>query len=100
MRTPISSLSLEQLKIAISIREEIEKLQTQLNNLDSGSNASHGKTGRRMSAASRARISAGMRAKWAARKGVSPKKRKMSAAGREAIRAAQKARWAKVKAGK
>ncbi len=103
MSTPISNLSLEQLKIAISIREQIEALQTQLDNLASGSASTYrGKTGRHMSPAARARISAGMRAKWAARKGIAPKlkKRKMSAAGRAAIRAAQKLRWAKVKAGK
>ena len=109
MTTHISTLSVAQLKQAISIREQIESLQAQLDSLASGSTGTGRPVGRppgrpggrKMSAAARARISAGMRAKWAARKGdaSAPKKRKMSAAGRAAIRAAQKARWAKVKAG-
>jgi hypothetical protein len=103
--TNIQQLSVAQLRQAIDIREQIEKLEAQLESLTS--EGSPGKRGpgrprgsRKLSVADKARISAGMKAKWAARKGKAPKKRKMSAAGRAAIAAAQKARWAKVKAGK
>jgi hypothetical protein len=63
--------------------------------------------GKKMSAASRARMAAGQRARWAAKKGtgaiepaapvVEAKKEKggMSAAGRARIATAQKLRWAK-----
>ena len=57
---------------------------------------------RHMSAAGRARIAAGQKARWAKIKGKkadAPKKHhKMSAAGRARIAAAAKARWAKAKA--
>lgn len=59
---------------------------------------------RKFSAATKAKMRAAQKARWAKIKGVgastaTPKKRrKMSAAGKAAIRAAQKARWAKVKA--
>ncbi|KAF0181109.1 MAG: hypothetical protein FD161_415 [Limisphaerales bacterium] len=66
-------------------------------------------TGRRtFSAATKAKMAAAQKARWAKRKGGTPApaaapkkaKRKLSAAGRAAIVAAAKARWAKVKAGK
>jgi hypothetical protein len=64
-------------------------------------------TGRKLSAAGRARIAAAQRARWAKLKGKSgikvaaaPKKRTMSVAAPRKIAAAQRARWAKVKAGK
>lgn len=66
-------------------------------------------TGRRtFSAATKAKMAAAQRARWAKLKGgtpapaAAPKKarRKLSAAGRAAIVAAAKARWAKVKAAK
>ena len=69
---------------------------------------------RKFSAATKAKMAAAQKARWAVRKGVvvsaaattSPsapavkKKRKMSAAGKANIRAAVKARWAKVEAAK
>ena len=65
---------------------------------------------RTFSAATKAKMAAAQKARWAKLKGKAAvvaaadpapkKKRKMSAAGRAAIKAAQKARWAKVKAGK
>ena len=63
---------------------------------------------RQFSAATKAKMAAAQKARWAKLKGTSTtttapatkKKRKMSAAGRAAIKAAQKARWAKVKAAK
>jgi len=71
---------------------------------------------RKFSAATKAKMAAAQKARWAKLKGKASvvsatpsanqpsaapkKKRKMSAAGRAAIKAAQKARWAKVKARK
>ena len=60
---------------------------------------------RTMSAATRAKIAAAVKARWARTKGTAStpaKKQKpvISAAGIERIRAAQKARWAKLKAEK
>lgn len=63
---------------------------------------------RTFSAATKAKMAAAQKARWAKVKGgtpapvaaVSKPKRKLSAAGRAAIVAAAKARWAKVKAGK
>lgn len=60
---------------------------------------------RTMSAATRAKIAAAVKARWAQTKGTvsTPAKKQkpgISAAGIERIRAAQKARWAKLKAEK
>ena len=68
---------------------------------------------RKFSAATKAKMAAAQKARWAKLKGKAvvgavvaaadpapKKKRKMSAAGRAAIKAAQQARWAKVKSGK
>jgi hypothetical protein len=61
---------------------------------------------RTLSAASRRKISAAQKARWAKRSGSSgaastaKPKRTMSAAGRRRIAAAQRARWAKVRAAK
>ena len=63
---------------------------------------------RQFSAATKARMAAAQKARWAKLKGTSTtttapapkKKRKLSAVGRAAIKAAQKARWAKLKATK
>lgn len=68
----LSTLTLAQLKKAVSLREKIELLQSELNSL-------LGQGGGRPSA-------------------PKPKRRKMSAAGRAAMAKAAKARWAKVKA--
>jgi hypothetical protein len=66
-------------------------------------------TGRKMSAAGRARIVAAQKARWtkvrrnggqSAKVVAMPKKRTMSAAARRKIAAAQRARWARVKAEK
>ena len=59
---------------AIAIREEIEKLETELGRMLSGKSRSAAAPGtkkrkRKMSAAARARISAAMKARWAKRKG-------------------------------
>ena len=104
--TDVSSL---QLRRALEIKEQIEKLESELNSiLSGGQTASRQSTasipsrgGRRtMSASARARIAAAQRARWAKVKGTtqngaSRPKRKMSAAGRARIIAATKARWAR-----
>jgi hypothetical protein len=118
-----TDLSLQQLREALSIREQIDKLESRLNQiLGTGSVTSalpeatprqDGRKGRRMSAAGRARIAAAARARWAkarAQSGApsavkSPKpakpagsrRRVISPEGRARIAAAQRARWAAVK---
>jgi len=115
--------TLSQLKQAVSIAEQIEKLQAQLVSLVGGSgpvasapkaaSSPVAKTGKRtMSPEARARIAAAQRARWAKSKGTStsvakapaakPVKKKggLSPEGRAKIVAALKARWAAKRAGK
>jgi hypothetical protein len=103
----LNDLTTSQLKRVIAIKKRIEKLQGKLESIagDSGGRAVpvKGKR-RRLSAAARARIAAGARARWARVKGKAAGvkrarkgKRRLSAAGRAAIIAATKARWARVK---
>jgi len=71
--SPLADISLEQLKQAIAVREKIESLEKELSRIIGGGSrtpktAAPRKKGR-MSAAARARISAGMKARWAKRKG-------------------------------
>jgi hypothetical protein len=109
----ISSLTVAQLQRAVSIKQQIENLQRELDSMTEESGVStidrRGSYGR--SAEVRARMAAAQKARWAKIKengadesdaDVKPrrKKHKMSAAGRAAIGAAAKARWAKIKAGK
>ena len=123
-----TNLSAAQLRQAADLTEKIEQLQEQLSQLLAGNAvatkaaapevaAKPGK--RRMSAAGRAAIAAGQKARWAkkaskvktaakakseakvaAKVAAKPAKKKISSAGRAAIAAAQKARWAKIKADK
>ena len=102
--TNLIDLTTSQLHHIIAIKEQIERLQGQIDSLVAGgeissSPAAKAPKKRRMSAAARARIAAGARARWARIRGTAPKKRKrrLSAAGRAAIIAATKARWARVK---
>jgi hypothetical protein len=89
--------SVAQLKRAIKIKTKLEALQNQLDSL-LGSDSSDDRTPRRkMSAAGRARIAAGQKARWAKKKGKKGRK-KMSAAGRARIAAAARARWKAAKA--
>ena len=75
-------------------------------NSDARSSVKH--TGRKMSAAARARIAAAQRERWRkvkagksqAQNGAKRPKRIVSAATRRKLAAVQRARWAKVKAGK
>ena len=105
LMTTLSNISVEQLKRAVAVREQIEKLERELNQILGESHAAsgNGHGGRRkMSASARAKIAAAQRARWAKQKGtaVAGKKgrRKMSAAARAKIAAAARARWAKAKA--
>ena len=102
----IKDLSVQQLRRAITIKEQIETLTAELAAI--AGDQAPAKPGRKkggMSAAGRARIVAAQRARWAkvhaAKAAVTdqPKKAKrtMSAAGRAAISAAAKARWAKLR---
>jgi hypothetical protein len=93
-------ISVKQLQRALSVREQIEELQSELNQILGGS-ARPGPGRRKMSAAARAKIAAAQRARWAKQKetkGHRVRKRMMSAAARAKIAAAAKARWAKAKA--
>ena len=111
--------TLIQLKQAVTIAEQIEKLQATLSGLIGGSepvapapkvvSTPVAKAGKRtMSAEARARIAAAQRARWAKSKAAakapvaSPtkKKGKLSPEGRAKIVAALKARWAAKRAGK
>jgi hypothetical protein len=111
---PLMQLSLEQLKQAIAIREQIEILENKLSLLLAGTSqveaAPRQKKG--MSAFGRARIAAAQKARWAKKKQTAkvgapgttsaPPKAKtktMSPEARARIASAQKARWAKIKAG-
>jgi hypothetical protein len=104
--TKITDLTTTQLNNIISIKEQIEELQGQLDSIASGNGSPKSTTvvkRRRMSRAGRARIIAAVKARWARFKGKTGSKiakkvkRRLSAAGRAAIIAATKARWARVK---
>lgn len=114
--------SIFQLKRALSIQEQIERLQAELQTLlgtgatpwpkptASAEKPAKKKSG--MSAAGRARIAAAQKARWAKVKGTTEapktvaepkakkKSRKMSPEARARIVAAQKKRWAAFKKGK
>src|SRR5437667_11957087 len=93
-----------------SIDAQIADLRNMLNGGRTQSAAMPSETGkrRRFSAASRRKMAASQKARWAGiKKSSEPsqvaqpkKKRKMSAAGRKAISEATKKRWAAVKAAK
>ena len=104
----ILSISSAQLKRIVAMKEQIEKLQSQLQAAVTDS-APAGKAApkkRTMSLAARRKIAAAARARWAKVKGTAkkakaaPKKRTMSLAARRKIAAAARARWAKVRAAK
>ena len=123
------ALTVAQLRRVIDLREKIDQLQAELSKLTGGeipipatTKPAATRRGRRghMSAAGRARVAEGQRARWArvraekmkggkaadagaAEKKESAKagkKRKLSPAARAAIAAAQKARWERVRAAK
>lgn len=74
MNNSLQTLTSAQLKRALSLRERIDQLESELASI------------------------IGSSATAAAPAGKAPKKRRMSAAGREAISRAAKARWAKIHA--
>jgi hypothetical protein len=112
----IIELTAQQLRQAATLKDQIEALESELNQLLGGevpapvkvdAEAPKALKKRRMSAAGRAAIAAGVRARWAklrgsaglvpsAKPGLKPKVRR-SAAWRAAVSAAAKARWAKAK---
>ena len=78
MFTNLSNVSVQQLKRAVVLREQIEKLEHELAGILGESPApaasSNGHTGRRkMSAAARAKIAAAARARWARAKAANRK---------------------------
>ena len=116
--TNASSLSLGQLKRAVQIKEQMTKLESQLATLLGATPAPAAKpTGNGMSAATRAKLSAMGKARWAkikagnrpspkasvaqkaaSSKTATPARKPMTAAQRAKIAATLKARWAKIKA--
>jgi hypothetical protein len=109
MNNSFHNVSATQLRHAADVKEKIDALQNQLEQLLGATSQPRPKPAapkkRRMSAAARARIAAGARARWARIKGtmVSSKpatqpKRKMSAAAKARLSAIARARWKKAKA--
>jgi hypothetical protein len=110
--TNLTGFSVEQLRRAVAVREQIAELEQELAGILGDSSSSvKGISGngrrvrRKMSASARAKIAAAQRARWARQKkgqtGAAPLKkgrRKMSASARAKIAAAARARWAKAKA--
>jgi hypothetical protein len=112
----ITNLSVQQLRKAATLKEKIQALEKELNQLLGSptvkvSAPAAPKKKFKMSAAAKAKISAAAKARWAKVKGTKPAasaaapapkkaKFKMSAAAKAKISAAAKARWAKIKAAK
>ena len=100
--TILAGLSAKQLRKAASLRERIDALEAGFASLLGSPSQPRGR--RRMSAAARAKISAGQKARWTERAGRKSRKggrggrRKMSAAGRAKLAANLRKRWAKAKA--
>lgn len=110
MTLPVENLSSQQLRTAADLKEQIDALQTELNDL-LGLSSGPGyvaapKLKRRMSRAGRAAIAAAAKARWARwaklRGNGSPAApkphRRMSAAAKARMSAIAKARWKKAKA--
>jgi hypothetical protein len=98
------NLTVLQLQRALQIKQQIESLERELQQIEGTQRNGLHRGRRTISAAGRQRIADAQRARWAKQKGSNsaPKaKRKssMSAAGRARIAAAQRRRWARVKAG-
>lgn len=116
---PTNNPSIHQLKRALEISEQIEKLQAEFATIFGGTSPAPvakatpqpaGKTGRgKMSPEAREKIAAAARARWAKVKGTSPavakapagpkKKGGLTPEGRAKLAAAMKARWAARKKG-
>jgi hypothetical protein len=98
-------ISLDSLEKALSIRRQIETLESRLAGLLGGTVSPHPTTGkgrRHMSAAARAKIAAAARARWAKVKAGQPvgatkqrgKRGGITPAGRRRLSQLMKARWA------
>jgi hypothetical protein len=111
--TNLTYLTVSQLKSILSIMEQIEALQGQIDSIAGNGDgipipapaAGEAPKKRRMSRAGRAAIAAGARARWARIKGTVPsgpkpakKDRRSSPATRAKLAAAARARWKKAKA--
>jgi len=100
----LASLSIQQLRRAVGIKEQIAALETGLSQIlgfpSSVASVGNRRGRQKRSAAVRARMAAAQKARWAKRDGKPAKKprRKMSARARANLAAAARARWAKVKA--
>jgi hypothetical protein len=102
---PLAKLSVQQLKSALEIKQEIADLEKKLGQLLGAEQTvaapAQRSRKRKMSAAARAKISAAQTARWAERKKpLLKKKGEISAAGRARIIAGTKARWARYNAEK
>jgi hypothetical protein len=111
MSTLLSSLSVQQLRKAATLKEKIQSLEKELGRLLGSSTQSAAQAAPRkkykMSKAARARISAGAKARWAKLKGSKPSVKparkargKMSAAAKAKLSAKMKMIWARRKARK
>jgi len=108
---PLAKLSIQQLKRALKIKQEIKALEQELAQVIGAESSVpipvRTKKKRTMSAAAKAKIAAAQKARWAERKmAVVPQKpaakakRRLSSQGRARIMAATKARWARYNAEK
>ena len=104
-----SSLTLQQLRRAVVLQEQIEDLRSQLGELFGGRAAIASQRpvpgGFKRSAATRAKMAAAQKARYAMVNtqpipALGKVKRKFSATARARMRAAAKARWAKLKSAK
>ena len=99
----ITNLTAQQLRRAANVKEKIDALQNEFNEI-LGTSAEHAAASpkrRKMSAAGRANIIAGVRARWAKvkrTKQTAKPKRKMSAAAKAKLAAIARARWRKARA--
>ncbi len=94
-------ISVKTLQEAISIRRQIENLEKRLSSLLAGAPAkpTAARGGRYFSPATRAKLAAAARARWARKRGATtpaPRKRKgqLTPAGRRKLSQLMKARWA------
>lgn len=100
--TSLSDLTANQLKRAVEIKGQIEKLERELLSVFYSSASPQSRRSSRMPESTKAKLRAAAKARWAkvngARKTAPSKKSTMSPAARAKISAAAKARWAKAKA--
>jgi hypothetical protein len=93
-------ISVKALEEAVSIRRQIDSLEKRLSAILSGSPARPSVGARQVSAATRAKLAAATRARWArikaGKKAVAPQKKKggLTPAGRRKLSQLMKARWA------